>query len=156
MLMPALLEMLSTFFLYLDLSFNSELEQCYGNLEKTITVLSTADAEYIASAAAIQEFLWFWKLIRSILFDNNLGENKLPPTVLYNDNLAALSTFFDGQYLPHSRHVGVKYFRVRELVEDRTEIDMRYCGTEEKIADGLTKGLTQVKHKAFVKMCGLV
>jgi hypothetical protein len=124
--------------------------------KQTITELSTADAEFIASAAAIQELLWFRELLRSILFNNNSREIKIPPTVLYNDNSAALSTFFDGQYRPHSRHVGVKYICVRELVEDRTDIDIRYCGTEEMIADGLTKSLTHVKHKAFIKMCGLV
>lgn len=83
------------------------------------------------------------------------GSADLKPTVLYNDNQAALSTFSDGDYRPHSRHIGVKYFRAREIVADRTEVDMRYCTTEEMVADGLTKGLGAVKQVQFVRMCGL-
>ena len=36
---------------------------------------------------------------------------------------------------------------------DRTEIDMRYCGSAEMQADGLTKGLAIGKHIGFVPMC---
>ena len=119
--------------------------------KQTITALSTADAEFIASAAAIQELLWFLQLLCRLL-----RTPVLPPTVLYNDNAAALASFFDDKYRPHSRHIGVKYYRVRELVEDRTEVDMRYCATGDMVADGLTKGLDRIKQATFVRMCGLV
>lgn len=46
------------------------------------------------------------------------SSSSLPATVLYNDNAAALSTFADGSFRPHSRHVGVKYFRARKVVAD--------------------------------------
>ena len=118
--------------------------------KQTITALSTADAEFIASAAAIQELLWFRQLLCRLL-----RTPVLPPTVLYDDNAAALASFFDDEYRPHSRHIGVKYYRVRELVEDRSEVDMRYCATGEMVADGLTKGLDRLKQAAFVRMCGL-
>ena len=80
----------------------------------------------------------------------------LPPTTLYNDNAAALASFFDDQYRPHSRHIGVKYYRVRELVEDCSEVDMWYCATGDVVAVGLTKGLDRLKQVAFICMCGLV
>ena len=79
----------------------------------------------------------------------------LPPTILYNDNAAALSTFADGDFRPHSRHIGVKYYQAREVVMDRMEVDMRYCGTGEMQADGLTKGLPIGKHAGLVCMCTL-
>ena len=119
--------------------------------KQTTTALSTADAEFIASAAAIQELLWFRQLLCRLL-----RITILPPTTLYNDNAAALASFFDDQYRPHSRHIGVKYYRVRELVEDRSEVDMRYCATGDMVADGLTKGLDRLKQAAFIRMCGLV
>ena len=119
--------------------------------KQSITALSTADAEFIASAAAIQELLWFRQLISRLL-----RKAVLPPTVLHNDNAAALGSFFDDEYRPHSRHIGVKYYRARELVEDRSEVDMRYCSTGDMVADGLTKGLDRLKQAAFVRMCGLV
>ena len=67
----------------------------------------TADVEFIASAAAIQEQLWFWQLLCRML-----RTETLPATVLYNDNAAALASIFDDEYQPHSRHIGVKYYRV--------------------------------------------
>ena len=45
--------------------------------KQTITALSTADAEFIASAAAIQELLWFRQLLCRLL-----RTLVLPPTVL--------------------------------------------------------------------------
>lgn len=65
--------------------------------KQKITALSTADAEFIASAAAIQELLWFWQLLCRML-----RMETLPATVLYNYNAAALASFFDDEYQPHS------------------------------------------------------
>ena len=85
-----------------------------------------------------------------------LRTETLPATVLYNDNAASLASFFDDEYQPHSRHIGVKYYRARELVKDRSEVDMQYCATGDMVADGLTKGLDRIKQAAVVRMCGLV
>ena len=41
-------------------------------------------------------------------------------------------------------------------MEDRSEVDMQYCPTEDMVADGLTKALDRFKQQAFVHMCGLV
>ena len=114
--------------------------------------MSTADAEFIASATAIGALIWFRELLADVL---RIESVDLPSTVFYNDNAVALSTFADGDSWPHSRHIGVKYYRAREVVMDRTEIDMRYCGTVEMQADGLTKGLAIGKHVGFVRMCTL-
>ena len=118
--------------------------------KQSITATSTADAEFIASAAAIGELLWFRELLAGVLL-----LSRLPPMILYKDNAAALSTFSDRDFRTHSRHIGVKYYWAREVVADRTEVDMSYCGTGDMVADVLTKGLTVGKHLGFVRMCGL-
>ena len=61
--------------------------------KQKITALSTVDAEFIASAAAVQEMLWFRELLSRLLMTD-----VLPPTVLYNDNAASLASFFDDEY----------------------------------------------------------
>ena len=71
--------------------------------KQTITALLTAAAEFIASATAIPELLWFRQLLGRIL-----RTETLPATLLYNDNAASLASFFDDEYQPHSRHIGVK------------------------------------------------
>jgi len=47
---------------------------------QALTATSTADAEFIASASAIQELVWFQNLIKEII------RFKLPVSTLYNDN----------------------------------------------------------------------
>ena len=116
---------------------------------QAITTTSTADTEFIASASAIQELVWFRNLIREI------GRSELPVSTLYNDNQASLSTFKDTTYKPHSKHIGVRIYQIREFIEDGKEVTMSYCGTNNMIADGLTKPLVLSKHEQFVRMCGL-
>ena len=114
-----------------------------------ITTTSTADAECIASTSAIQELVWFRNLIREI------GRSELPVSTLYNDHQASLSTFKDTTYKPHSKHIGVRIHQIREFIEHGKEVTMSYCGTNNMIADGLTKPLVLSKHEQFGRMCGL-
>src|SRR5207237_7020604 len=110
----------------------------------------TADAEFIASASAIQELVWFRKLVQEIT------RSSLHVSILFNDNQASLSTFKDTTYKPHSKHIGVRVHQIREFIEDGQDVVMEYCWTGDMVADGLTKPLLLVKHKDFVRMCGLV
>ena len=76
--------------------------------------------------------------------------------VLYTDNAAALALVFDDEYQPHSRHIVMKYYRVRELVGDCSAVDLQYCPTRDMVVVRLTKGLEGVKQDEFIQMCGLV
>ena len=162
-------ELVDSFVGYVDADFAGDALECksttgfvfkigvgimaWHSKKQSITAISMADAEFIASAAAIGALIWFRELLAGILRMEDAED--LPPTILYNDNAAALSTFADGSFRPHSRHIGVEYYRAREVVMDRTEVDMRYCGTADMLADGLTKGLSIGKHSGFIRMCGL-
>ena len=162
-------ELVDSFVGYVDADFAGDALECksmtgfvfkigvgivaWHSKKQSITAISMADAEFIASAAAIGALIWFRELLAGILRMEDAED--LPPTILYNDNVAALSTFADSSFRPHSRHIGVKYYRACEVVMDRTEVDMRYCGTADMLADGLTKGLSIGKHSGFIRMCGL-
>jgi len=116
---------------------------------QALTATSTADAESMPSASAIQELVWFRNLIKEII------RSELPVSTLYNDNQASLSTFKDTAYTPHSKHIGVRVHQIREFIEDGREVTMDYCRTNNMVADGLTKPLVLGKHILFVRMCGL-
>jgi len=58
----------------------------------------------------------------------------------FNDNRASIASLMNGQFKPSSRHVGVKYFWLRELVR-YGDGNILYVRTDAMIADGLTKGL---------------
>jgi hypothetical protein len=53
-----------------------------------------------------------------------------------------------------SKHIDTKYHYVRHLVE-LGEIELKYCSTDENIADMMTKPLGSIKMKKFAKDCGL-
>ena len=53
-----------------------------------------------------------------------------------------------------SKHIDVKYHFVRELVENET-INLKYCLTEEMIADFLTKGLNREQFCYLRKKAGI-
>jgi len=68
---------------------------------QSITLLSMANPEFIASASAFQELLWFRQLVQEIM------GSLLRVSMLFNDNQASLSTFKDTTNKPHSKHIGL-------------------------------------------------
>jgi len=74
---------------------------------QALTATGTAEAEFIASASAMQKLVWFPNLITEII------RSELPVCTLYNDNQASFSTFKDTAYKPHSKHIGVRMHQIR-------------------------------------------
>ena len=106
--------------------------------KQTTVALSTAEAEYVALAAAAQEAVW----LRSVM----KGLNKeIPPTVIHEDNQSAIAIAKNPQFHSRTKHVDIKYHFVRELVEDGI-IQLSYCESGNMMADILTKGLAAPQH----------
>jgi hypothetical protein len=53
-----------------------------------------------------------------------------------------------------TKHINVRYHFLRQKVESK-EILLAYLPTDNQIADALTKVLSRVKHKCFLKEMGL-
>ncbi|SGY60440.1 BQ5605_C007g04431 [Microbotryum silenes-dioicae] len=51
--------------------------------------------------------------------------------------------------------MATRYHFTQELVSNGI-IELRWIGTKEMVADGLTKGLSRVPHESFVRMLGMV
>ena len=54
-----------------------------------------------------------------------------------------------------SKHIETKFHFVREL-QQKKEIDVRYCPTDEMIADMMTKPLQTVKLQGFREAAGVL
>ena len=106
--------------------------------KQTCVALSTAEAEYVALASAAQEAAWMRQLLE------DLCHKQTEPTVVREDNQSAIAI----AQQPHShskmKHIDIRYHFVREKVQDNT-IELRYCPTNDMLADILTKGLTYDK-----------
>jgi hypothetical protein len=104
----------------------------WGSLKQTIVVDSSCSAEYVAASVACKQVIHSENLI------SFLGFCCPKPYVLYTDSTACLSIASNAFRLGNVRHLAIRYNLVRCYVTIG-EITMRYCITEEMVADLLTK-----------------
>lgn len=117
--------------------------------KQTTVALSTAEAEYIALSCATQEAVW----LRQLASELNLKQSK--PTVIYEDNQSAISFARNAQVQGRMKHIDIRYHFIQEKVIDGT-IEIKYCSTDQMLADILTKGLSGTVFNRLRKMTGIV
>ncbi|GBE79025.1 hypothetical protein SCP_0202220 [Sparassis crispa] len=120
----------------------------WSSKKQTTVASSTTEAEYMASAEAAKEAVWLRTLFKEIGFEQQ------DPTILFEDNTAAISIARDPQFHAKSKHFDVKHHYVREKLRDKY-IDIHYCPTEDMIADILTKSLPKPRHEKLTKKLGM-
>jgi len=117
-----------------------------SRLQQTVAV-STAEAEYMAAAAAVKEALW----LQHLCTDMHL---LMQPTTIYSDNQAALSLLRNPTTSQRSKHIDILYHFARERAADG-DVNFVYCNTSSQLADALTKPLSPHKFQQCVSLWGL-
>ncbi|KAK4394744.1 Retrovirus-related Pol polyprotein from transposon TNT 1-94 [Sesamum angolense] len=97
-----------------------------------------AEAEYIAATATSNYAIW----LRRILED--MREKQEEPTTIYCDNKSAIAITKTPVQHNRTKHINIKYHSLREATT-RGEIELKYCSTEEQLADIFTKALPRNK-----------
>jgi len=111
--------------------------------------LSTMEAEYMALATATQEAIWLRHL------ESELHKKiKVAPTTIYCDNQSAIKFAGIDSYCARSKHIDLRYHFLRERVSEK-DIELTYVGTQDMVADILTKPVSQKKTEDFSKAMGL-
>lgn len=105
-----------------------------SKLQRT-TALSTVESEFYAMCSGVQEALSLQKL--SSDFDHQLGA-----LVLHSDNTGALVNIRGNPSSQRTKHIGVRYMRIRDELRDGS-IEVQYVPTEENPADMFTKCLAK-------------
>ena len=100
--------------------------------------LSSTEAEYVALSEACRELLWLLKLM------SDVGEKPTEPVVVCEDNQSCISMLNNNGSSRKSKHIDTRYNFVRDLVAKRV-VAVKYCPTEQMVADILTKPLPRVK-----------
>lgn len=100
--------------------------------------LSSCEAEYMAMCAATQEAVH----LRQLLAD--IGYEQLQPTVIYCDNQGAIALIDQIGESKRTKHIAVRYHYTRERVASG-DVIFTYIGTDEQLADLLTKALAKIK-----------
>ena len=108
--------------------------------------LSTTEAEYIALASTGQEAVWLQELYQQ------LDSEQTGPTLIYEDNQSTIAMSKNPQFHGRAKHIGIKFHFIREQVANK-KVELKYCRTDEMLADMFTKGLGT---KTFVKLRELI
>jgi ribonuclease HI len=110
----------------------------WSSRRQATVAASTTEAEYMAAAAAVKEALW----LRHLAADLKINAGTI---TIYGDNQGAIKLLKNPIASQRSKHIDVVYHFARERVA-RKEVEFIYIGTEEMIADMLTKPVTPGKH----------
>ncbi len=107
-----------------------------SKVQPTVSTSST-EAEFIAAVYAAKIAKYF----RSILLE--LGFPPDGPTVLYEDNQAAIAMINENKPTPRSRHIDIQWFAINEWRRNK-EIILRFIPGVINVADQGTKPLSWV------------
>lgn len=121
----------------------------WKSCKQTCVALSTAEAEYVALSAAAQEAIWFNQLLDDINCNHDL------PITINEDNQAAISIAKNPKDHPKTKHISIKYHFVRDKISNN-EITVKYCPTDDMLADIFTKGLTPDRFIMLRSLCGMM
>lgn len=113
--------------------------------------LSTCEAEYMALSAATQEVLW----LRELNAELNPGFKSNEATTIFCDNRSAVHLATTSSYHPKSKHIEIRHHFIREKFE-LGAIKFENIGTDDMIADNLTKAVVKPKHQFCCKEMGLM
>ena len=100
---------------------------------------SSTESEYVALCEATTEIVFLCQLL------DEIGFQQEDPTVVFKDNQSTIIMAEGSSNHNRTKHINVKYQFIREQVVAET-IEIRYCPTEDMVADILTTGLGKILH----------
>ncbi|KAH9648557.1 hypothetical protein KPL70_025642 [Citrus sinensis] len=114
---------------------------------QTVVALSTTEAEYMAATQACKEAIWIQRLLEEL----GHKQQKIP---VFCDSQSALHVARNPAFHSRTKHIGVQYHFVREVVQDGS-VDLQKIHTKENLADVLTKPINADKFIWSRSSCGL-
>jgi hypothetical protein len=109
-------------------------------VKQNTVALSTAEAEYVSAYEATAQAIW----LRFVLDD--FGEMQAEATPLFYDKMSAISMAKNLVFHQRTRHINRKYHFIRKAMQEGV-IDVKFCRSEEQLADILTKALSKDRFK---------
>ena len=73
----------------------------------------------------------------------------------YEDNQGTIELTKNPKFHNRTKHIDVSYHFVREQVDNKV-ISVKYCRTEDMLADITMKGLSKIQFERFRDMLGLI
>ncbi|KAG8491981.1 hypothetical protein CXB51_015331 [Gossypium anomalum] len=122
---------------------------CWSSKKQQIVAQSTAEAEYIATVAAVNQAIWLRKLLC------NLNEEQVEATEIRVDNQSTVAITKNPVFHGKTKHFKIKFHFVREA-EQSKEVNLVHCSSENQFANILTKSIGATRFDALrrkIRVC---
>ena len=116
--------------------------------KQNLVSLSTAEAEYIATASCCAQLLWMKKL----LHDYGITQGTM---CVFCDNMSAINLSKNPVQHSKSKHIKIRYHFIRELVEEKT-VYLEFINIDNQKADIFTKSLDGPRFESLCKTISVV
>ncbi|KAD3337683.1 hypothetical protein E3N88_33203 [Mikania micrantha] len=120
----------------------------WSSRKQSTVALSSSEAEYIAATAAACQGVWLRRILEDLGCDQEL------PTTIFCDNKSAINLSRNPIMHSRSKHIELKHHFIRDLVKQNV-IQLEFCGTNEQLADMLTKAFSKEKFVQFRSSVGM-
>ena len=120
----------------------------WQSCKQPTVALSSVEAEYMAATQAAREAVW-WRT-----FLTELGHPPSTAITVHSDNQGAIALAKNPEHHRRTKHIDIQHHYVRELVSAGTVV-MPHIGTEEMVADALTKALAAERHTELTRRMGV-
>ena len=121
----------------------------WSSKKQQVVALSSAEAEYMAATSTACQAVWLRRML------NELMHEQEGPTKIMCDNKSAIALAKNPVFHGRSKHIGIKYHYIRELVKSE-EIELEFCRSEDQVADILTKPLKADMFEKLKMMLGVI
>ena len=120
----------------------------WSSKKQSSVALSSTESEYMALLHAVKEQIWIKRLL------NEIGYNIDSQITIYTDSQSAIALAQNPEHHARTKHIDIQYHFVRNCVDDG-KLELKYCPTEDMVADGLTKTLAPERHWKLIRMMGI-
>jgi transposase InsO family protein len=120
----------------------------WASSKQRVIARSSAEAELVALDQCAREGLWLRKLEHDL-------KTAQGPTVLREDNEAAIAISEKNQRTKRTKHIDVKYFAISDNIEKGSFL-IRPVNSADNLSDTFTKGLGRSKFQQFREAMGVI
>ena len=111
--------------------------------------MSTCEAEYVAAAAGACQGVWLSMLVADLI------GNEVQKFRLLVDNKSTIELSKNPMHHDRSKHIDTRFHYIRECIE-KGVVDVDHVGTEDQLADILTKPLGRIRFVELRSRLGIV
>ncbi|XP_074282806.1 phenylcoumaran benzylic ether reductase POP1-like [Silene latifolia] len=120
----------------------------WNSKKQDIVAQSTAEAEYVAASAAVNQVIWLRKILQ------DLGYKQEGATKVMVDNKSAIAIAKNPVCFSKTKHMKVRFYALRDAEQEK-EVELIHCPSEFQLADILTKALPTARFEFLRSKLGV-